>query len=305
MTYIQSDSNDSRSYLNTRYFERQLIFSIDMDSYEEGLKGLMNTGIGRYDPVSGKAFFFLMKGDRNYPEIMMRIQKQNYRIKDTGEMVWYNVRIPSFSDRRIIEKLRGKPFAMMDDAAIYPFTIYSGGRIYFTVQYREGMEQEITERALSSLIAYRDILGQNSFRIESIGSSFSIPSVIRGMGMSQGMSEIDIMFYRRDPPKPIGAAIPGEKGSIKWPIDTGSGITIGTFEKALSYVDMPDTALIDIHDLFIRSVISSLYFEVFLYEKNVLFRVVIEDELVQKVLNVLAMVVKDGGRLSLRRVEKV
>ncbi|MGC8573981.1 MAG: hypothetical protein ACP5LC_00435 [Thermoplasmata archaeon] len=61
----------------------------------------------------------------------------------------------------------------------------------------------------------------------------------------------------------------------------------------------------EIHDSFIRRVISSIYFEVFLYEKNVLFRVVIEDELVQKVLNVLAMVVKDGGRLSLRRVEKI
>jgi len=305
MTYTQSADNYQHSYLNTVYFEKQLIFSMDMDSCLEGLKGLLNTGIGRFDPVTGKAFFFIMKDDRNYPEIMMRIQKQNYRIRESGEMVWYNVRIPSFFDERIIGKLSGKPFVMMDDVAIYPFTIYNGDRIYFTVQYREGMELDITERALSSVLSYGEVFGPNSFRIESIGSPSSIPSIIRGMGMNHGMSEIDIMFDRRDAPKPLLVNIHDKKGSIKWPFKDESGITTGTFEKALSYVNMPDAALISIHDLFIRSVISSLYFEVFLYEKNVLFRVVIEDQLVQKVLNVLAMVMKNGGRLSLRRVGRI
>ena len=60
----------------------------------------------------------------------------------------------------------------------------------------------------------------------------------------------------------------------------------------------------EIHDSFIRRVISSIYFEVTV-GNDVIFRIVAEDSLKNDIMLVLAEVYRNGGKFSLRRVERI
>ena len=295
---------DRSSYFNTRIFDKQLIFSVNMDAYGAHLREILRTGIGRYDPVTGKAFFFIMKSDNLYPELRMRINKVGYGIRESGNMLWFRVGIPSFTDEKVSQRIQGKPFALIDEAVIYPFTIYRDGRLYYTVQYRNKAEDEVSERILSSIAVYDEVYGHDALRVESIGPPDAMPELIRDMGIDTPLSEIDLSFRLRDNPGKITQSIKGSKGMVKWPFEHQSSLSLKTLEEALSYVDMPDQSIREIHDSFIRRVISSIYFEVTV-GNDVIFRIVAEDSLKNDIMLVLAEVYRNGGKFSLRRVERV
>ncbi len=295
---------DKSAYLNTRIFDRQLVFSVNMDAYDAHLREILRTGIGRYDSVKGNAFFFIMKSDHMYPELRMRVNRIGYGIRESESMVWFRVGIPSFTNDKVSGRIMGRPFALIDDAVIYPFTIYRDGRLYYIVQYSNKAEDEISERILSSVAVYDEVFGHDSLRIERIDAPVEIPELIRNMGIDISLSEIDLSFRYRSSPGEMPESVQGFKNTVKWPFEHRSSLSLKSLEEALSYVDMPEQAIVDIHDSFIRRVISSIYFEVTVGD-NVTFRIVTEDILKNDIFNVLAHVYMNGGMFTLKSVKLV
>lgn len=297
-------SSDISPYMNTRIFDRQLVFSVNMDAYDAHLREILRTGIGRYDSVKGNAFFFIMKGDPMYPELRMRVDRTGYRIRESDSMLWFRVGIPSFTNENVSGKIQGKPFALINDAVIYPFTVYRDGRLYYIVQYRNEAEEEISERILSSVIVYGEVYGYNALNIESIGPPAEIPELIRNMGISMPLSEIDLSFRPRSNPGEMPRSVEASRNTVKWPFEDQSSLSLKSLGEALYYVDMPEQSIREIHDSFIRRVISSLYFEVIVRE-DVTFRIVTEEILNNDIFTVLAQVHRNGGMFILKSVRSI
>ena len=284
-------------YINTKYFDRQLIFSHDISKFDERMRTMIKRGIGRLDPVSGKAYFYITKEDPDYHDILLKIRTYDFKVKERGNIIWYNVKIPSFSDERFTSKLTGDTFAKMNYVSIYPFTVYNGSKIFIVVQYKNDSAQEVTERALSNLFTYDEVFGQGAYEIEEISKPKEIPDVIRKLGIDSELYGISIEFGRKQ--KKLDNDFNEAKPAIKWPIMENGKVRLGTFEEVLTYTELPELSAEIFHSNFIRNVISSIYYEVLIEEKKITYKIIIEKELVRNVMNVLSMVMKEGGRFRI------
>ncbi|MCL5680781.1 MAG: hypothetical protein M0Z77_05505 [Thermoplasmatales archaeon] len=305
MQFSPPNDDASSPFLNTSYFDRQLIFSINMDSHDPNLRELLSKGIGRYEPVKGRAFFFVQKRDQNYPEMKIKINRMGYKVRELEDILWFRVGIPSFTNEAVVKELEGKPFAKMDGVTIYPFTVYSGGRLYYAVQYRNDAEVEVSERVLSSISAYEKVFGHDSFRVESISRPQEIREILARLGIDSPLTEITLSVERRSsPPSPYLREHSGSK-TFKWPFRNNGVISLETFEEILDYAEIPESALIEFYESFIKRFVASLYFDGTATRDRVVFKVIVEASLSANAFSLLSISVRNSGKVILERVRRL
>jgi len=192
---VSNNANVDGAYLNRIFFERQIIFSINIEKTYPELSQLIKSGIAYEDHFTKVYFIPVSKDDPAYPDIRRRASKYNIKINESSSTAWLSFPEPHSSNTELKSALKGKRIDQMELAIMYPATVIKDGKMYHLVQYSSSIEQDMSDRILKLSSSFNTILGSGSMTIEEVSSNVKdVPSFLKSWGNIPQMVELTVNF---------------------------------------------------------------------------------------------------------------
>ncbi len=201
--------------LNLKIFQKQIIFSMNLDSFNAPfLSTLFIDGtVLRYIPENGSLYFTVLKSNKNYVSIKYELKAKNLSFDEDNEKIKLEIKYLHSIDQKFIQFLKNtESIINIDNAIIFPMSIFFNKRLYFLIQYQEKSAESVTKRIIALNNAYNTILGENSFTIDEISEVKSVSYFLKKYNVK--LEDLFLMEYTVEYDGPLPFV---NSGTVKWP----------------------------------------------------------------------------------------
>ena len=294
-----------KEYLNTEFFKRQAIFSVDISRAYPEYTGIMDSGIAYYDSKYKRYYYSIMKGESKYSDQKIRLRKRESIMREDENILWISFDNVIYSNDSIRNMAEGKTLSDMDNVILYPISIVREGRLYHLCQYNESSSNEVSKRIIELSAAYNRNLGRHSFTIHEINDSEEISEFISRLWDSEKVREIEIEIPSEIEAHGIQKNHSQDLENVNFVVNMAGNMGTLSIENLLSGLGIPPEIMIESMKDIIDNYIIALYFEASCGNGKCSVRWLYEDRYLNHVLKTLANINRNGKYVKIRNIGKM
>ncbi|MGC8662781.1 MAG: hypothetical protein ACP5TX_00025 [Thermoplasmata archaeon] len=289
--------------LNKEFFQKEIVYSKDL-KYLPQLMDLIDNAIVYNDVMSMDVFLVVDKNSPKYPEIKIKSIKNNLKFNENKYFIWLSFPDISKIKDDLYDKTKNGRLFNLEGSYHLPFLIIKGGRIYYIDQYSTKFEKEVTTRILNVIKNHYDILGLNSFRVESIGNARDPLKFIRDFSIKTGIVSLELSIdYNGEDLKGIIKNISLDINQIQFLADEGQGpkvINISEINKKIpGFGDLAKLFFMNLQD----NLSFLLYFEFKCNNGKCNINMLLEKNMFLIISNALVSLIDSGLKIKLSKYE--
>ncbi len=294
----------SHDHVNKKLFQREAIFSIDLEAKLHGISSIMRGRTAYYDYLTGRHYFSVNRNESDYPEVIMKSRKLALEMNDSGDLSWISYQDPTISDEKLSESIGGKELRFLDEAVLYPLVLYNKGREVHFLQYTESSENDVSDRLLAISGSYLDSGYNGVFRVEKISDSGEFIDFLTYGDIAEPMVEMELSIPYEGPD--IRGILKGASTDVsktQFLIESDSHLaTVGlpTLAKAIK---LPSNSLLDAFKTVVDSYAFTSYFEGICGGDECIVRWIFERRFSSIILSSLNGIFSKGGNVIIKRFE--
>ncbi len=246
-----------KNALNLKVFQDQMIFSMDVNSFNAPFlsKILKDGNVLRYIPENGSLYLTVLKSNENYVPLKYELTSRNFDFKEDSEKLKLEIKFLHNIDERFENLIKNsKSLLNIKDTLVFPMSIFYKKRFYFLVQYSD--KKNVTKRIVDLNNAYRNIVGENSFRIEEISEVKSVSYYLKKYNVN--MDDLFLMEYTVEYDGPIPSI---KSESVKWPFLDGNELKLVGVEAIRYFGDVSQNAYSEFLKNLYESALTVIYLD--------------------------------------------
>ena len=294
------------NHVNRKLFQREAIFSIDLEAKMHGISSIMRGRAAYYDYVTGRHYFSVSRNERDYPEVIMTARKLGLEMTSRGDLSWISYSDPTVSDEKLSKPIEGRELRFINEAVLYPLVLYNRGREVHFLQYATSAESDVSDRLLAMSESYLNSDTAKVFRVEKVSEAEEFTDFLRYGDLAEPMVELELSVPYEGPD--IRGIMKGTTTDVlrtQFLIESDSQLVTVDLPTLAQAIKLPQKSLLDAFSAVVGSYAFTSYFEGICSGEECTVRWIFEERFSSVILSSLAQIVSRGGKVILKRYEKL
>jgi len=297
--------NKREEYLNREFFNRQVIFSVDISKAYPEFKGIMSPGIAYYDSKYRRYYYSIMKSESQYTDDKIKLRNREGIMKEYEDILWISFDNVIYSNINIGKMMEGKALSDMENVILYPMSIVKEGRLYHICQYNESSAEEVSRRIIELSAAHNRNIGRQSFIIHEIKYSEEISELISRFWDGEKVRKIEIEIPSEIEAKGIQKNYSQDLENVNFIVNIAGNKGTLSINDLLSGIGIPREIMVENLRDIVNNYIIPLYFEASCGNGKCSVKWLYEERHIIHVLKTLANINKNGKYITIKNIGKL